>query len=231
MKKVSFSAAAGDTIGVIGGTGSGKTTLVNLIPRFYEAQEGEILIQGNDIRNLRMEELRNQIGYVPQKAALFRGTLRANMQWGKKDASDEEIYEALKTAQAMDFVEKKGEGLDLAVEQGGRNLSGGQKQRLTIARALVRKPAILILDDSASALDFATDAKLRKEIRKHTDHMMVFLVSQRVSAVKNADQILVMNDGKIAGKGKHRDLLRSCRIYREICESQMTREEVAADAE
>lgn len=231
VEKVSFSAAAGDTIGVIGGTGSGKTTLVNLIPRFYEAQEGEILIQGNDIRNLRMEELRNQIGYVPQKAALFRGTLRANMQWGKKDASDEEIYEALKTAQAMDFVEKKGEGLDLAVEQGGRNLSGGQKQRLTIARALVRKPAILILDDSASALDFATDAKLRKEIRKHTDHMTVFLVSQRVSAVKNADQILVMNDGKIAGKGKHRDLLRSCRIYREICESQMTREEVAADAE
>ena len=204
---------------------------MNLIPRFYEVQEGEIRFQGQNIKNLKMEHLRENIGFVPQKAALFRGTLRDNMRWGKKDASDEEIYEALKTAQALDFVEQKGEDLDFMIRQNGRNLSGGQKQRLTIARALVRKPSVLILDDSASALDFATDARLRKEIARRTDQMTVFIVSQRVSAVKNADQILVMDNGRVAGKGTHRDLLNSCHIYREICESQMTREEVEADAQ
>ena len=231
MEDVSFRAAPGDTIGIIGGTGSGKTTLVNLIPRFYEAGEGEIRFQGQNIKDLKMEHLREKIGFVPQKAALFRGTLRDNMRWGKKEASDEEIYEALKTAQALDFVEQKGEDLDFMIQQNGRNLSGGQKQRLTIARALVRKPSVLILDDSASALDFATDARLRKEIARRTDQMTVFIVSQRVSAVKNADQILVMDNGRVSGKGTHRDLLNSCHIYREICESQMTREEVEADAQ
>ena len=230
LEDISFCAMPGDTIGVIGGTGSGKTTLVNLIPRFYEAGAGKIRIGGQNIRDFRMENLREKIGFVPQKAALFRGTLRDNMRWGKQDATDEEIYEALKTAQALDFVEQKGEGLDLMIQQNGRNLSGGQKQRLTIARALVRRPSILILDDSASALDFATDARLRKAIARRTDQMTVFLVSQRVSAVKNADQILVLDNGRTAGKGTHRELLRNCQIYREICESQMTREEVEADA-
>lgn len=230
LEDISFCAMPGDTIGVIGGTGSGKTTLVNLIPRFYEAGAGKIRIGGQNIRDFRMENLREKIGFVPQKAALFRGTLRDNMRWGKQDAKDEEIYEALKTAQALDFVEQKGEGLDLMIQQNGRNLSGGQKQRLTIARALVRRPSILILDDSASALDFATDARLRKAIARRTDQMTVFLVSQRVSAVKNADQILVLDNGRTAGKGTHRELLRNCQIYREICESQMTREEVEADA-
>ena len=230
LEDISFCAMPGDTIGVIGGTGSGKTTLVNLIPRFYEAGAGKIRIGGQNIRDFRMENLREKIGFVPQKAALFRGTLRDNMRWGKQDATDEEIYEALKTAQALDFVEQKGEGLDLMIQQNGRNLSGGQKQRLTIARALVRRPSILILDDSASALDFATDARLRKAIARRTDQMTVFPVSQRVSAVKNADQILVLDNGRTAGKGTHRELLRNCQIYREICESQMTREEVEADA-
>ena len=230
LEDISFCAMPGDTIGVIGGTGSGKTTLVNLIPRFYEAGAGKIRIGGQNIRDFRMENLREKIGFVPQKAALFRGTLRDNMRWGKQDATDEEIYEALKTAQALDFVEQKGEGLDLMIQQNGRNLSGGQKQRLSIARALVRRPSILILDDSASALDFATDARLRKAIARRTDQMTVFLVSQRVSAVKNADQILVLDNGRTAGKGTHRELLRNCQIYREICESQMTREEVEADA-
>ena len=230
LEDISFCAMPGDTIGVIGGTGSGKTTLVNLIPRFYEAGAGKIRIGGQNIRDFRMENLREKIGFVPQKAALFRGTLRDNMRRGKQDATDEEIYEALKTAQALDFVEQKGEGLDLMIQQNGRNLSGGQKQRLTIARALVRRPSILILDDSASALDFATDARLRKAIARRTDQMTVFLVSQMVSAVKNADQILVLDNGRTAGKGTHRELLRNCQIYREICESQMTREEVEADA-
>ena len=230
LEDISFCAMPGDTIGVIGGTRSGKTTMVILIPRFYEAGAGKIRIGGQNIRDFRMENLREKIGFVPQKAALFRGTLRDNMRWGKQDATDEEIYEALKTAQALDFVEQKGEGLDLMIQQNGRNLSGGQKQRLTIARALVRRPSILILDDSASALDFATDARLRKAIARRTDQMTVFLVSQRVSAVKNADQILVLDNGRTAGKGTHRELLRNCQIYREICESQMTREEVEADA-
>lgn len=230
VENVSFCAMQGDTIGVIGGTGSGKTTLMNLIPRFYEAKEGEIQIGGRSIKDFKMKNLREKIGFVPQKAALFRGTLRDNMRWGNQDATDEEIYEALETAQALDFVEQKGEGLDFQIQQNGRNLSGGQKQRITIARALVRKPSILILDDSASALDFATDARLRRAIARRTDQMTVFIVSQRVSAVKNADQILVLDNGRTAGKGTHKELLRNCHLYREICESQMTREEVEADA-
>ena len=231
LSDITFSAEPGQTIGIIGGTGSGKTTLVNLIPRFYDAASGTVSINGKDIREFHFQDLRRHIGMVPQKAALFRGTLRSNMQWGREDASDEEIYEALDAAQAREFVDSKKQGLDLPIEQGGRNLSGGQKQRLTIARALVRHPSILILDDSASALDFATDARLRKAIHESTDDMTVFLVSQRVATVKNADQILVLDDGHLAGIGTHRSLLQSSQVYREICESQLSAEEVAKDAQ
>ena len=213
-------------IGIAGGTGSGKTTLVNLIPRFYDVREGSILLDGRDVRTWPLRELREKFGVVPQKAVLFKGSLRENMKWGKADASDEEIYQALAIAQARDFVEAKGKGLKLFIEQGGKNLSGGQRQRLTIARALVRKPEILIMDDSASALDFATDARLRKAIREETRDMTVFLVSQRVATVRGADQIIVLDDGKIAGMGTHRQLLDGCQIYREICQSQLSEKEV-----
>ena len=229
LSSISFTAGAGETIGIIGGTGSGKTTLVNLIPRFYDVSSGSVEVAGRDVREFSSETLRSAVGMVPQRAALFRGTLRENMQWGKKDASDEEIWRALEIAQARDFVEDKGLGLDLPVEQGGRNLSGGQKQRLTIARALVREPRILILDDSASALDFATDARLRKAIRECTVGTTVFLVSQRVATVKNADRILVMDDGRLSASGSHRELLKNSTVYREICESQLTREEIEKD--
>ena len=181
------------------------------------------------MRTLCSESLRSAIGVVPQRAALFRGTLRDNLLWGRKDASDEELWRALETAQAKEFVDCKGQGLDLSIEQGGRNLSGGQKQRLTIARALVRKPRILILDDSASALDFATDARLRRAIRENTEGTTVFLVSQRVSTVKNADRILVLDDGRLAASGTHSELLNTSAVYREICESQLTREEMEKD--
>ena len=230
LKNVNFSVKAGDTIGVIGGTGSGKTTLVNLIPRFYDVTEGEIRFKGVPIKNLNLEELRRRIGVVPQKAVLFKGTLRENMKWGKKDADDTEIRKALEIAQAAEIVEKKRDGLDMPVEQNGRNLSGGQRQRLTIARALVRQPEILILDDSASALDFATDAALRKAIRENTENMTVFLVSQRAATVKNADKIVVLDDGKIAGVGTHRELLTDCPVYQEICLSQFSEEEVMRHA-
>ena len=226
LTDISFRAEKGQTIGIIGGTGSGKTTLVNLIPRFYDVREGEILLDGRDVRTWPLRELREKFGVVPQKAVLFKGTLQENMRWGKADASDEEIYEALSIAQARDFVEAKGKGLKLFIEQGGKNLSGGQRQRLTIARALVRRPEILIMDDSASALDFATDARLRKAIREETRDMTVFLVSQRVATVRGADQIIVLDDGNIAGIGTHRQLLESCQIYREICQSQLSEKEV-----
>lgn len=216
----------GQTIGIIGGTGSGKSTLVNLIPRFYDVREGAVLVDGKDVRQYRFSELRSRIGVVPQKAVLFQGSLRDNMRWGKPDASDEEIYAALDMAQAREFVESKGEGLDLFIEQNGRNLSGGQRQRLTIARALVRQPEILIMDDSASALDFATDAALRKAIQEGTRGMTVFLVSQRATTIRNADQILVLDDGVAVGRGTHKELLASCSVYREICLSQLSREEV-----
>lgn len=229
LTDITFEAAAGETIGVIGGTGSGKTTLVNLIPRFYDATSGSVEIAGQNVRELDSTSLRAAIGIVPQRAALFRGTLRDNMRWGKKDASDEEIWRALEIAQAREFVDSREMGLALPIEQGGRNLSGGQKQRLTIARALVRNPRILILDDSASALDFATDARLRKAIHEHTEGTTVFLVSQRVATVKNADRILVLDDGHLAACGTHTELLKSSEIYREICESQLTREEMEID--
>lgn len=229
LSGVSFKAMRGQTVGVIGGTGSGKSSLVNLIPRFYDAGEGQVLVDGTDVREYSMETLRSVIGTVPQKAVLFKGTLRENMRWGNPDASDEEIYAALETAQARDFVDQKGQGLELPIDQGGHNLSGGQRQRLTIARALVRCPQILILDDSASALDFATDARLRKAIRSRTKDMTVFIVSQRASAIRNADQILVLDDGRLAGMGTHRELLKTCEVYREICLSQLSKEEVERD--
>ena len=226
LTDISFTAMAGETIGIIGGTGSGKSTLVNLIPRFYDVTGGKVEIDGTDVRKGRPDNIRNQIGVVPQKAVLFKGTLRENMRWGKKNAADEEIWQALQTAQARDFVEEKGSGLDLEIHQGGRNLSGGQRQRLTIARALVRRPDILIMDDSASALDFATDARLRQAIKEDTEDMTVFLVSQRAATIKNADRILVLDDGHLAGIGTHKELFLSCQVYREICLSQLSKEEV-----
>ena len=229
LSGISFAAKKGETIGVIGGTGSGKTTLVNLIPRFYDAAKGQVLVNGRDVREYPLEELRLLCGVVPQRAVLFKGSLRENMRWGRPDADDEEIWEALGTAQARDFVEDKGQGLDMPIEQEGRNLSGGQRQRLTIARALVRQPRILILDDSASALDFATDARLRRAIKEDTEDTTVFLVSQRASTIKNADKILVLDDGGLAGAGTHRELLKTCQVYREICLSQFSREEVERD--
>lgn len=210
----------GQTIGIIGGTGSGKTSVVNLIPRFYDATQGNVLVFGKPVKEQDMESLRSQIAIVPQKAVLFAGTIRENMKWGKEDATDEEIMEALTIAQAAEVVQKKEGGLDAFVEQGGKNLSGGQRQRLTIARALVRKPRILILDDSASALDFATDAALRKAIREMKNAPTVFIVSQRTSSIRFADQILVLDDGKSVGVGTHDELLKTCSVYKEIYDSQ-----------
>lgn len=212
------------TVGIIGATGSGKTTLINLIPRFYDVSGGSLKVNGTDVRNYNVDELRKLVGVVPQKAALVSGTVRDNMKWGKPDATDEEINAALKTAQALDFVDEK-DGLDSKILQGGKNLSGGQIQRLTIARALVRKPEILILDDSSSALDFATDAALRRAIKSDTDNMTVFIVSQRFSTIKNADMIIVLDDGRVCGIGKHDELFESCEEYRDICESQLSSKE------
>ena len=225
LSDISFDAVPGEIIGVIGGTGSGKSTLVNLIPRFYDATKGQVLVNGTDVRAQSLSKLRGQIGVVPQKAVLFKGTVRDNIRWGKEDASDREIEEALETAQALEVVKSRENGLDAMIFQGGKNLSGGQRQRLTIARALVRKPQILILDDSSSALDFATDARLRKALRERTGGAAVFLVSQRASALRHADQILVLDDGRLAGKGKHEELLETCPVYREICLSQISGEE------
>lgn len=220
LHDISFEALPGQTVGIIGGTGSGKSTLAQLIPRFYEASSGQISLYGQDIRTLRPSSVRGHIGVVPQKATVFSGTLLSNMRWRKKDADEAEIYRALDTAQAREFVESKGEGLSLRIEQGGGNLSGGQKQRLTIARALVGNPEILILDDSASALDFATDERLRRAIREQSDGKTVFIISQRISAIRNADRILVLHEGHLVGQGTHEELISSCDIYREICDSQ-----------
>lgn len=220
LTDISFKAEAGQTVGIIGGTGSGKSTLVNLIPRFYESVKGDVLINGFDVSDYPLEKLRAKIGIVPQKSVLFRGTIKDNLRWGKKDANDREMYEALKVSQAMEFVERLDGKLDYSISQGGKNLSGGQKQRLTIARAIVKKPEILILDDSASALDFATDANLRRSIYTMESKMITFIVSQRVSTVRDADLILVLDDGRLAGKGKHSDLLENCEVYKEICTSQ-----------
>ena len=224
LDSLTLSVPRGATVGIIGATGSGKTTLVNLIPRFYDVSSGAVRVNGTDVRNYSTEELRELVGVVPQKAALVSGTVRDNMKWGKPDATDDEINAALKTAQALGFVNEK-EGLDTTILQGGKNLSGGQIQRLTIARALVRKPDILILDDSSSALDFATDAALRKAIKSDTENMTVFIVSQRFSTIKNADMIVVLDDGKVCGIGKHDELFENCEEYRDICKSQLSSKE------
>lgn len=224
LDSLTLNVPRGSTVGIIGATGSGKTTLINLIPRFYDVSGGSLKVNGTDVRNYNVDELRKLVGVVPQKAALVSGTVRDNMKWGKPDATDEEINAALKTAQALDFVDEK-DGLDSKILQGGKNLSGGQIQRLTIARALVRKPEILILDDSSSALDFATDAALRRAIKSDTDNMTVFIVSQRFSTIKNADMIIVLDDGRVCGIGKHDELFESCGEYRDICESQLSSKE------
>lgn len=224
LSRISFAAKPGQTIGVIGGTGSGKSSLVNMIPRFYDAYGGAVLLNGVNVRDYPMRDLRQKVGVVPQKAVLFAGTLRENLRWGNPGATDEELYEALNIAQARDVAQAKG-GLDFMIEQGGKNLSGGQRQRFTIARAVVRKPEILILDDSSSALDFATDAALRKAIREMGGQTTVFIVSQRASSVQYADCILVLDDGEIAGIGTAEELLATCGVYQEIHASQFKQEE------
>ena len=220
LQDMNFTVNRGDTVGIIGGTGSGKTSLVNLIPGFYPATEGEILLEGRDIKTMSDEELRGRIGVVPQKAVLFKGTIRSNLQWGKPDATEEEMWKALELAQASEVVDGKPGKLDATVAQNGKNFSGGQRQRLTIARALVRNPEILILDDSASALDYATDAKLRAALRTLEDKTTTFIVSQRASTIRHADKIIVLDDGEIAGMGTHDELLKDCTVYQEIYYSQ-----------
>ena len=225
LSDITFTAAKGETIGIIGGTGSGKSSLVNLIPRFYDAASGEVRVGGTNVKDMDVEELREKIGVVPQKAVLFHGTIRENMQWGVTNATDDEIMEAITAAQGLDVIKAKG-GLDCEIEQGGKNLSGGQRQRLTIARALVKKPEILILDDSASALDFATDAALRKSLRELDYHPTVFIVSQRTSSIQHADKIIVLDDGAAVGIGTHDELMKNCSVYQEIYNSQFKKEAV-----
>ena len=226
LTDIDFAIQKGMTVGIIGGTGCGKSTLVNLIPRFYDATSGTVLVDGADVKEYRFEQLRQQMGIVPQQSVLFSGSIRQNMRWQKHDATDEEIIRALKIAQAYEFVEKLPDGLDSRVEQGGRNFSGGQRQRLCIARALVGSPKILILDDSFSALDFATDAALRRALAENTQDMTVIIVTQRCSTIKSADLILVMSDGQLAGKGSHDELFETCEVYRDICLSQLSDTEV-----
>lgn len=226
VSNISFSAKPGETTAIIGGTGSGKSTLINLIPRFYDSQEGEILIDGVNVRDIAQKELRQKIGFVPQKVNLFHGTIADNIRYGKEDATDEEIIDALKTAQAYDFVSDMENGIQSAVAQGGTNYSGGQKQRLSIARALIRKPEIYIFDDSFSALDFKTDARLRSALAADTKDATVFIIAQRVSTVMNAHRIIVLDEGKIVGQGTHKALLDSCKIYQEIVASQLSVEEL-----
>ena len=225
LSGIDFTVHKGETVGIIGGTGSGKSTLVNLIPRFYDATEGCVRLYGKPIGEYQLEELRDRIGVVPQKAVLFKGTIRSNLQWGKENASAEEMEEALTASQSKEFVEKLDGYLEAPVAQGGKNFSGGQRQRLTIARALVRKPEILILDDSTSALDYATDAKLRAQLKKRKDTMTTFIVSQRTSSIQHADKIVVLEDGRIAGLGTHKYLLENCEVYQEIYDSQYQKPE------
>ena len=220
LENLNFEAKPGQTIGIIGGTGCGKSTLVNLIPRFYDVSEGAVLIDGQDVRSLPLDDLRQSVGIVMQKAVLFQGTIYDNILWGNEEATEEEVIQALKDAQAWEFVSAKEQGIYTKVEQGGRNLSGGQKQRLSIARALVRRPRILILDDSTSALDYATDAKLRKAIRELTYHPTTFIVSQRTSSICYADEIIVLDDGEVVGIGNHEQLMEQCPVYQEIHQSQ-----------
>lgn len=226
LSDINFCAKKGQTIGIIGGTGSGKSSLVNLIPRFYDATDGTVKINGRDIKEYQTENLREHIGVVLQKAVLFKGSIADNLRWGKEDATEQEMYEALDISQAREFVDTKQGGLEFQIEQGGRNLSGGQEQRMTIARALVRKPEILILDDSASALDFATDAALRKSIKEMKNQPTVFIVSQRAASIQYADQIIVLDDGAMAGIGTHEELLKDCPVYQEIYYSQFPKEAV-----
>lgn len=225
LEDITFTAEPGKTIGIIGGTGSGKSSLVHMIPRFYDVTEGSVRINGQDVKSYRMDDLRQHIGIVMQKAVLFHGTIRENIRWGAPEATDEQINEALELAQAAEVVAGKPEGLDYEIEQGGRNLSGGQRQRFTIARALVRKPSVLILDDSASALDFATDAKLRKALAGLKSTSTIFIVSQRTSSIQQADKILVLDDGKLVGMGTHEELLENCSVYKEIYDSQFKKPE------
>ena len=224
LSELNFSVKKGQVVGVIGGTGSGKTSLVNMIPRFYDATEGTVYVDGIDVKNYKKEEIREKVGVVPQKAVLFKGTIRDNICWGKKEATEEEIWQALRIAQAEEIVLNKEDKLDFKIAQNGRNLSGGQKQRLTIARALVRKPEILILDDSASALDYATDAKLRKGLQELEGETTIFIVSQRTVSIQHADLILVLDDGRMVGMGTHQELLKNCETYQEIYASQFKKE-------
>lgn len=227
LTQISFAVKRGQTVGIIGGTGSGKSTLINLIPRFYDVKSGEVRVEGVNVKNYPFAQLRGQIGIVPQQSTLFSGTIRDNMKWRSQAATDEEIISALKTAQAYEFVQKLPQGLDSRVEQGGKNFSGGQRQRFCIARAVVSEPKLLILDDSFSALDFATDAALMKALGESTKNTTVIIVTQRCSTIKSADLIIVLDDGKIAGQGRHRDLYENCETYREICLSQLSEKEAA----
>ena len=227
LSHINLSITSGQTIGIIGGTGSGKSTLINMIPRFYDVTEGKIEINGIDVKKYSLKELRDNIGIVPQKPELFTGTIAENIRWGNEKASMEEVVAAARDAQAHEFIEELPKGYDTEVTRGGTNFSGGQKQRLTIARALVKNPEIIILDDASSALDFATDAALRKAIKEKKNRATLLLVSQRVSAIKNADRIVVLDDGHIVGLGNHDDLIKNCEIYREICLSQLSNKEVA----
>lgn len=227
LSKISFSARPGEVTAIIGGTGSGKSTLLSLIPRFYDVNEGAVRVDGVDVREMTQEELRSKIGYIPQKAVLFSGTINENIRYGKEDATDEEIIHASKVAQAYDFVSAMKDGFDSEIAQGGNNVSGGQKQRLSIARALVRKPEVYLFDDSFSALDFKTDAKLRAALKAETTESTVLIVAQRVSTVMDADRIIVIDEGEIAGMGTHRELLESSDVYREIVSSQLSEEEIA----
>ncbi len=222
---IDFKAKPGDTIGIIGGTGSGKSSVVNLIPRFYDVTAGQVMVDGMDVRDYKITDLRDKIGIVPQKAVLFAGTIRSNLAWGKEDATEEEMQQALEVAQAAEVVDKKDGKLDAEVEQGGKNFSGGQKQRLTIARALVKQPEILIMDDSSSALDYATDAKLRQAIHNMPNRPTVFIVSQRAASIMYADKIVVLDDGTVAGIGTHEELLKDCSVYQEIYYSQFKKTE------
>jgi ATP-binding cassette subfamily B multidrug efflux pump len=227
LKAISFQACPGEVTAIIGSTGSGKSTLVNLIPRFYDTDSGQVLIDGVDVRDLPQEELRSRIGFVPQKAVLFSGTIAENIRYGKEEATEEEVKQAAEIAQAMEFISEMKDGLDSPIAQGGTNVSGGQKQRLSIARALVRRPEIYVFDDSFSALDFKTDARLRAALRKETVEATVLIIGQRVATIMDADRIIVLDEGRIAGMGTHRELYRSCDVYREIVSSQLSEEEIA----
>jgi ATP-binding cassette subfamily B protein len=227
LKDVSFKALPGQTTAFIGSTGSGKTTLINLIPRFYDVTEGKVLIDGVDIREVAQHDLRDKIGYVPQKGALFSGTIESNLRLADENAAKAEINEAAEIAQALEFINEKPEGFESEISQGGSNVSGGQKQRLSIARALVKKPEIYIFDDSFSALDFKTDAALRKALKTHTEESTVLIVAQRISTIMNAEQIIVLEDGRVVGIGTHKELMEGCETYQEIALSQLSKEELA----